>query len=134
MPDWMVRGDSVKQGLVAARRTRIDFERALEIASGDSLLAARFTRPPQLECLDTKAARASNRNDYPPVDSLSHVSVPTLFVWGSADRMLSGGARDIVQYLPQAQVRIMEGIGHDPWFEVPDLFFEVVDDFLIRTQ
>lgn len=130
----MVRGDSVRQGLVVAKRTLIDFERALEITSGDSLLAVRFTRPPQLECLDAKAARASNRNDYPTVDSLSRVSVPTLFVWGSEDRMLSGGARDIVQYLPKAQVRIIEGIGHDPWFEIPVLFFEVVGDFLIKTQ
>ena len=126
-----LRADSINQGLVSIRRVRLDTTAALTIVPReDSLMAIRFTGSRQLVCRDAHAARVPNWRDIVPIDSLVGIRVPTLLIWGSEDRMLSGNARDIASHIPLSSVHIMEGVGHDPWFEDPQSFVEIVEDFL----
>ena len=55
---------------------------------------------------------------------------PALFVWGDADFIPSEAADEWGMCLPNAQVLRMEGVGHFPSLENPELFFRVLEDFL----
>jgi proline iminopeptidase len=55
---------------------------------------------------------------------------PALFVAGDADFLPFEAAREWSEYLPNAQVFKMSGVGHFPSLEDPDLFFRTVENFL----
>lgn len=125
------RADSVNRGLATIRRVRVDSSEARKyVPKDDSLLAFRFARPPQVMCGDAHAARAGLWYDISPIDSLSAIDIPTLLVWGREDRMLDGQADPMAEYLPDARVLVLDGTGHDPWFDQGDLFFAAVESFL----
>lgn len=57
--------------------------------------------------------------------------LPTLIVWGDADRVVPRSAME--QYrdaIPNARLEIIEGVGHRPEIEAPSAFVEVVGGFL----
>ena len=54
-------------------------------------------------------------------DLLRNVAVPTLISWGADDRVLHpSGAATIAAAMPDATVRLMDGVGHLPMLEAPD--------------
>ena len=54
-------------------------------------------------------------------DLLRDVAVPTLISWGADDRVLHpSGAATIAAAMPDATVRLMDGVGHLPMLEAPD--------------
>ena len=56
--------------------------------------------------------------------------VPTLIVWGANDRVLHySGAKILESVMPQAQVAIMEGVGHLPMIEKPEETAEIYLSF-----
>ena len=55
---------------------------------------------------------------------------PALFVFGTADFVPFEAAREWAEYLPDARVFTMEGVGHFPSLEDPDRFFSALDSFL----
>jgi len=58
------------------------------------------------------------RGFYPRLAQLRN---PSLFVWGSHDRLVPAGLRHIVyDWLPQARQTVLEGCGHVPQVERPD--------------
>jgi 2-hydroxy-6-oxonona-2,4-dienedioate hydrolase len=66
-------------------------------------------------------------------DSLSAVTCPTLFVWGTHDPF--GGeatARALVARIPGAQLELVPGAGHTPWLDDIDFCVRTVTDFLAR--
>jgi proline iminopeptidase len=62
--------------------------------------------------------------------SLRGFVAPTLIVHGTRDPLLVEGAREWAATLPNSRLLLLEGIGHFPYLEAPELFFGPVDEFL----
>lgn len=58
------------------------------------------------------------------------VTVPVLVVRGESDPRPIGGVRRLVDALPDARQAVLEGCGHEPWRERPDLLGDVLGSFL----
>ena len=63
---------------------------------------------------------------------LSHVSVPTLVVHGTADAVPFASSQAFAAAIPGAQLWVMENVGHFPWMEAPVDFFTGLNTFLRR--
>jgi pimeloyl-ACP methyl ester carboxylesterase len=62
--------------------------------------------------------------------ALERVRVPLLLVWGDHDRLLSAsGAERILAAVPDAQLELLEGIGHCPQVQDPERFAELLLEF-----
>lgn len=55
---------------------------------------------------------------------------PALFVYGDADFLPFEAAQQWAECLPNARVFKMDGVGHFPSLEKPDLLFSALEDFL----
>lgn len=61
---------------------------------------------------------------------LAQLEVPALFVWGSHDRLVPAAfARHIREWLPDAQQIVLDGCGHVPQVEHPELTEELLQGF-----
>lgn len=61
---------------------------------------------------------------------LAQLQVPALFVWGSHDRLVPAAfARYVREWLPDAQQIVLEGCGHVPQVEHPELTTELLHGF-----
>jgi pimeloyl-ACP methyl ester carboxylesterase len=61
---------------------------------------------------------------------LDHVDVPTLVVWGAADRIVPPEhGRAYADHIPGAQLAVVENAGHLPQLEAPDQLLSLVWDF-----
>jgi pimeloyl-ACP methyl ester carboxylesterase len=59
------------------------------------------------------------------------VKAPTLVMHGSLDRIIPlAAARDLVRRRPDWTLRVLEGVGHVPMMETPDLFLRVLLEWL----
>jgi len=64
-------------------------------------------------------------------NNLSKITQPTLIIWGERDRVLPlKHAYRGKEKLPQAELKIIEGCGHIPFFERPEEFNKLVLEFL----
>jgi pimeloyl-ACP methyl ester carboxylesterase len=61
---------------------------------------------------------------------LERIEAPTLVLTGDIDVWGAGGADELARHLPDARVRLLEGVGHMPWVEEPDGFRQAMLDFL----
>jgi pimeloyl-ACP methyl ester carboxylesterase len=62
---------------------------------------------------------------------LHRIRVPTLVVWGAADRIVSPDyGRAYSQLIPRARFEVIPGAGHHPELEQPAAFVHLVTDFL----
>lgn len=64
---------------------------------------------------------------------LSRLKAPTLLIWGSKDPIM--GAQDRASLragLPRAEVKIFEGLGHNPFWERPREVADVIGRFLYK--
>lgn len=67
--------------------------------------------------------------------SLSRLRAPTLLVWGAKDPIMEEPVRaSLRRGLPRAQVKIFDGLGHNPFWEKPALVAQTVNDFLSTTR
>jgi pimeloyl-ACP methyl ester carboxylesterase len=63
--------------------------------------------------------------------TLPRLTAPTLLIWGSKDPLITEDARQTLREgLPQAQVKIFDGLGHNPFWEDPRGCAEVINEFL----
>lgn len=63
--------------------------------------------------------------------SLPKLTAPTLLIWGSKDPLITEDLRQTLREgLPHAQVKIFEGLGHNPFWEDPRGCAEVINPFL----
>ncbi|MDP2773932.1 MAG: alpha/beta fold hydrolase [Nocardioides sp.] len=61
--------------------------------------------------------------------------LPTLIVWGDKDRMIpSGHGHAAADLIPDSRLEIVPGAGHYPHEDDPDLFADVVADFIATTE
>jgi pimeloyl-ACP methyl ester carboxylesterase len=85
-------------------------------------------KPPQF---DFAAALPAN-NVYGDLQStLPRLKAPTLLIWGSKDPIMEEDMRQSLRTaLPAAQVKIFDGLGHNPFWDDPRGVAEAVDTFL----
>ena len=63
--------------------------------------------------------------------TLPRLKAPTLLIWGSKDPIMEEDMRQSLRdALPGAQVKIFEGLGHNPFWEDPRAVAEVINAFL----
>ena len=63
---------------------------------------------------------------------LSQVVAPVLVIHGTKDPLPLEGAKAWASVLPNGRLLALEGVGHFPYLEVPDQFFDAVNKFLSR--
>lgn len=57
------------------------------------------------------------------------IEVPVTAIWGDRDRLcVPAGARILGEMLPHAKVVMLEGIGHTPQVEAPDVVVEAIEE------
>lgn len=73
-----------------------------------------------------------DKNAYADLQAtLPRLRAPTLLIWGSKDPIMEEPVRKSLRdALPNAQVRIFEGLGHNPFWEDPQGVADAVNSFL----
>ena len=63
--------------------------------------------------------------------TLPRLRAPTLLIWGSNDPIMEEDVRRTLRdALPQAEVKVFQGLGHNPFWEDPRAVALVIDEFL----
>jgi pimeloyl-ACP methyl ester carboxylesterase len=63
--------------------------------------------------------------------TLPRLKAPTLLIWGSKDPIMEKPMRkSLIDALPNAQVKVLEGLGHNPFWENPAAVAQVTNTFL----
>ena len=63
--------------------------------------------------------------------TLPRLKAPTLLIWGGNDPIMEPPVRKtLMDALPTAQVKVFEGLGHNPFWENPDAVARVINTFL----
>jgi len=75
-------------------------------------------------------APPETRTDYDWRGRMAHVTASVLVVHGVEDLIPLASSREWVGILPHAQLLAVEGAGHYPHLEAPDVFFPAVERFL----
>src|SRR3954463_7530815 len=66
---------------------------------------------------------------------LADLEAPSLFVWGTHDRLISSAfKRHVADWLPGAEQVVMERCGHVPQIERPEATIAMLTDFLARAD
>jgi pimeloyl-ACP methyl ester carboxylesterase len=66
-------------------------------------------------------------------DELEAYSTPTLVLSGEEDALFPTEAiREIAELIPGAELQTIPGSGHSPYYEVPEIFNRIVDEFILR--
>lgn len=67
--------------------------------------------------------------------TLPRMTAPTLLIWGSQDPIMEEPVRQTLRKaLPKAEVKVFEGLGHNPFWEDPQGVADVIDAFLVNTR
>ena len=62
------------------------------------------------------------------------VKAPALVIHGELDRVIPlAAARELVHRVPGWRLKVLEGVGHVPMMETPELFIRAASDFLTAT-
>ena len=70
-------------------------------------------------------------NQFDIRDQLSQINLPTLIIAGSEDKLTPPkNGRFLAEYIPQAQFKLLEGVGHMMMVEKPGETAEAIGDFL----
>jgi pimeloyl-ACP methyl ester carboxylesterase len=126
------------RGLVesALRRAVVDFE-AIDSRLVDSLVAMEEERiRAGLPYVGWTEARMSLAHYYRDVrafdrDVVDPISAPTMLIYGDADPIVQRGAiRRLSRRQPSWDVHILENVGHDPNFEVPERVGDLILEHL----
>ena len=107
---------------------------------GPLLLAARYARPAFLPVLVRDALYAGpltllkTTRDLLAEDvreDLRRVAAPTLLVWGDGDPLIPPSVGDVMRAgIPGSRLLIIEGTGHNPMFDNPEVFNAALLAFL----
>jgi pimeloyl-ACP methyl ester carboxylesterase len=63
--------------------------------------------------------------------TLPRLKAPSLLIWGQADPIMGEEVRSTLrEAMPDAQVKIFEGLGHNPFWESPGAVASVINEFL----
>jgi pimeloyl-ACP methyl ester carboxylesterase len=57
------------------------------------------------------------------------ISVPVTVLWGESDRLcMPAGAQKLAKMLPDARIEMLDGVGHTPQIEVPDVVVATIEE------
>ena len=68
----------------------------------------------------------------PVWESLDALSMPALIMAGSRDRKYCDIAERMASRIPHAESLVVEGAGHNPLLEAPEVAYAAISDFLDR--
>jgi len=67
------------------------------------------------------------RGDLDHAFEADRITVPVTVIWGDRDRLcMPGGAEDLAEAIPHARIQMLEGIGHTPQVESPDVVVDAI--------
>jgi pimeloyl-ACP methyl ester carboxylesterase len=67
-------------------------------------------------------------------NKIKKVQAPALVIHGAADRLVPvAAARALVKRRPDWTLHVLEGVGHVPMMETPQLFLDVVNEWLVAN-
>jgi pimeloyl-ACP methyl ester carboxylesterase len=96
----------------------------------DSDMPSRFVLPKKLNQTGASVlARLRNRH-YDWRHELSNILVQSLVIHGELDPLPVETSRQLVKAIPAAKHAVIPDAGHMPFWEAPDVFFPIVEDFL----
>jgi pimeloyl-ACP methyl ester carboxylesterase len=102
----------------------------------DPQAARQYTRPLHVKgTADALVAMAASPRASDLPAGLKNIAAPTLILWGDKDLAVPvkhGGHHE--RNLPNAEFVILEGAGHTPQLEYPDVVNRLVVDFLAREE
>ncbi|MBJ7331886.1 MAG: alpha/beta fold hydrolase [Solirubrobacteraceae bacterium] len=137
-PELGVLPHSVRRGIVERQLLSFFAEPdAIDPALADAIVEEFRTRqrsPAARAALYSSARRIYldapfGRDGFYP--RLSRLDVPALFAWGSHDRLVPAAfSRHVTEWCPQAQQVVLEGCGHVPQVEHPELTTELLAGFI----
>jgi proline iminopeptidase len=96
----------------------------------DRALGEMFSPPRSTSVTGAAVVARLRREGYDWRPLLRALSVPTLVLHGEADLLPVKVAHELVETLPQARLSVIPDAGHMPFWEAPEHFFALVDDFL----
>jgi pimeloyl-ACP methyl ester carboxylesterase len=68
-------------------------------------------------------------------EGLEQVDVPVLIAWGSRDLLLPSRHADrFVSAIPRSELRILDGLGHAPMGDDPEVVAEMILEFVERER
>lgn len=68
-------------------------------------------------------------------EAASRITCPTLVVWGTHDRVIPiAQAAIVTRTTPRARLEVLNGLGHVPFLEAPDVFNAAVIAFLAEVE
>jgi 3-oxoadipate enol-lactonase len=68
-----------------------------------------------------------------PIERVERLELPVLLVVGESDRLCPTAAMALIaERIPGAELHVIPGAGHSPYFEQPERWSRVVGDFLAR--
>ena len=85
-------------------------------------------RPEKVAAVFTRALQT--QGDWDWRDDARRVTSPALYVFGTADIMPAEAVREWAEFLPNARILVLDGVGHHPSVEDPERFFPALDTFL----
>jgi proline iminopeptidase len=95
----------------------------------------RLFRPPRSDSVTGAAVAAKLRGEgYDWRDRLRAISTPTLVMHGERDLLPARVAGEIAALLRNSRVELIPDAGHMPFWEAPERFFALVEEFLASSQ
>jgi pimeloyl-ACP methyl ester carboxylesterase len=78
----------------------------------------------------TKSAQRNNM-----ADDIPNIRIPTLLVWGLNDTITPAMvAHEFNRLIPQSKLKFIDKCCHAPMMEHPEIFNEIVEDFLLNSN
>ncbi|MFL5575591.1 MAG: alpha/beta fold hydrolase [Gemmatimonadaceae bacterium] len=96
----------------------------------DRDLATLFTPPRSASRTGAAVSARLRRHRYDWRDTLRGLPVPTLVIHGEEDLLPVDVARETAALLPASRLALLPGSGHLPFWETPEPFFALVEQFL----
>ena len=86
------------------------------------------------KCLKIVAiAKSAQRHNM--ADQIPNIKIPTLLVWGLNDTITPPMvAHEFNRLIPNSQLKFIDKCCHAPMMEHPEMFNEIVEDFLLNTN
>jgi proline iminopeptidase len=97
---------------------------------GDAELAAVFSPPRAASRTGAAVAARLRREGYDWRHRLADLNVATLVIHGERDLVPADEARETAALLPRARLALIPDAGHMPFWEAPEQFFALVEEFL----
>ncbi len=96
----------------------------------DSEMPRRFALPKVLNRTGSAVLARLRAQHYDWRQELSNLSVPVLVLHGELDPLPVETSRQLASIIPAARHAVIPDAGHMPFWEAPDVFFPIVQQFL----